>query len=197
MEAEVVKEEKTKNPWQGYKYWKFKPWKKKDTGEYLKKPWRKKWTKLVPIEQVNLDTWKIFNWTVYWKKEIKEERAIVEWAKPNTPLTLTQAIYESWITPNRFYMRLRENPEAKEHYQMLKDDRRTHLKELAENTIAEWLSGNLGLTWKERVDTSIKVAEKLSKAWQPKSETENKTISINIHKSTEDIMGELKSLLWK
>lgn len=196
IEEEEVEKKKT---WQrtGYPKWTWKPGQKGISWKHLKKPWRKKGHLTLNSAQVNLEAGQIMNWMTFWKAEITNPKAKALWAKPNIPLNMQQAATEFWIAPATFMQHLRKFPEAKALYVQLKEDRRSYLRELAENTIQDWLAGNLDLTWKERVDASFKMLEKTDKAYQPKTEIETKSVAVNIHKSTDDIMGELNELFWK
>lgn len=194
-EIEIIPEKKKK--WvQGFPKWKWKPWRVSASWKWLKKPGRKKWQTNLNSAAINLEVGQIMNWMTFWKKEITNDKAKALGAKPNTPLNMQQAATEYWITPANFMQHLRKFPEAKQLYVQLKEDRRNYMKELAENTIQEWLAGNLDLTGKERVDASFKLLEKTEKAYQPKTEIEQKSISINLNKSTDDLLGELHEILW-
>ena len=180
---------------QGYSYGKWVLGKKSDSWKHLKKPWRKKWVTLLNPWQVNIEVWQIVNWMTFGKKDINE-KAKKAWAIPWKPMSVNQACLEYGITHNTFYQHLKKFPEAKELFKELKEARRDYMKDLAESNIADWLSWNLWLTWKEMVDASFKLLEKTDKNYQPKLEVENKSIGINLNKSTDDIMGELSSILW-
>ena len=156
------KEEKKKNWKQWYSYGKWVLWKKSDSWKYLKKPWRKAWTKLLNWWEINLEVWQIVNWMTFWKKEVglKAKNA---WAKPWKPMSVNQACLEFGMTHNTFYTHLKKFPEAKELFRELKETRRTYMKDLAESNIEDWLSWWLWLTWKELVDASFKLLEKTDK----------------------------------
>jgi len=178
-------------------YWKWKPWQVTDTWKWRKKPGRPIWATGLSETSVKLEVGKIVNWMTFGKSIIEWEKNKKEWVTPNVPLTVNQACDEYWIAPITFWSHLKKFPEAKELYKQLKEDRREYLKELSETNIQKWLSGELGLSWKDLMDASFKMLEKTDKTYQPKVEIENKSIWININKSTEDIMQELQDLLWK
>ncbi len=181
-------------PW--WKYGEWKPWKRTDIWKPLKKPWRPKWRTSLDVGQVKLEVGRMVNWMTFWKKEITHETNIKNKVKPWKALTIKEACLEFWIAPITFWSHLKKFPEAKELYRELKQDRREYLKELSEVNISKWLSWSLDITDKELMDASFKMLEKTDKAYQPKVEVEQKTISINLHKSTNDIMGELQEALW-
>lgn len=185
------------NPWTNWtRYvWKWSPNRKKDNGEHLKKPWIRKWTTYITEQKVKLDIGRAVNWMTYGKKEVSD-RAKELWAVPWVPMSIKQVSAELGITHFHFYRRMSKYPEAKELYNELRGQRRDYLKEVAENTIADWLEWKLDLSGKERVDTAFKMLEKTDKSYQPKQEIEQKSVNINIHKSTDDIMSELTSILW-
>ena len=176
-----------------YPKWEWKPW-RISNWKWLKKPWRKKGVKILQPAAIKIEVGQIVNWITFWKKVIESDKNV--WIKPNVPLTLWQACNEFWISIHTFWSHLKKFPEAKELYKELKENRREYLKELSEANIQKWLSLEMWMTWKEIVDASFKLLEKTDKSYQPKVEIENKSIGINIHKSTDDIMSELSEILW-
>lgn len=178
------------------KYWKYHPAKKKDDWTPLKKSWRAKGHTTLNEAEIKLEVWKMVNWMTFWKSEITHPDNKKEKVMAKQPLTITQACREFGIHPQTFWQHLKKFPEAAELYRELKNQRREYLKELSEWNIARWLEWGLWLTWKELMDASFKMLEKTDKAYQPKLEVENKSISINLHKKTDDIMAELTDVLW-
>ena len=177
-------------------YWKWNPGQVLSTWEWRKKPGRKKWTQMLTSWWIKMEVWNIVNYMTFGRSKIENEENKKNWVLPNTPLSLPQACLEFGILPQTYWNHLKKFPEAKELYAELKENRREYLKELSENNLKEWLSGNLWLTWKELVDASFKMLEKTEKAYQPKVEIEQKEVSINLHKSTDDILSELNLVLW-
>lgn len=192
-----MEEEKKVKSWkQWYAYWEWKPWKRTDSGKPLKKPWRKKGDTHLQVITVKQEVWQIVNWMSFWKSEITHKDNKKEKVQVKQALTITQACREFGINPQTFWRHLKKFPEANELYQELKAQRRELLKELSEGNIEMGLSWGLDLTGKELMDASFKMLEKTDKAYQPKVEIEQKTISINLHKTTDDIMWELAKVLW-
>jgi len=191
-----MEEEKEEKKLPRYPSWVWKPWRTVNW-KWLKKPWRKKGCKILQPAAIKMEVGKIVNWITFWKKVIEGKANLIKWVKPNVPLTLWEACNEFWIAVVTFWSHLNKFPEAKELYKELKQNRREYLKELSEANIQKWLSWEMWMTWKEIVDASFKLLEKTDKAYQPKVEIESKSIWINIHKSTNDIMSELSEILWQ
>ena len=78
----------------------------------------------------------------------------------------------------------------------MKESRREYLRGASEENIEKALTGGLDLSDKELVDTSFKMLEKTDKNYNPKLEIESKSISINLSKSSDDLLDDLKSILW-
>lgn len=177
-------------------YWEWKPWQTLDTWEGRKRPGRKPGSTTLSSGEVKLEIGNIVNYMTFWRSKIENKKNKENWVKPNIALTLTQACAEFWISPATYWSHMKKFPEAKELYQELKENRREYLKELSENNIQNGLAGELGLSGKEIVDASFKMLEKTDKAYQPKLEIEQKAVTVNLHKSTDDILAELNLVLW-
>ena len=177
-------------------YWTWKPWQTTDVWVGRKKPGRKPGSTTLSVWEVKLEIGNIVNYMTFWRSRIEHEDNKKEKVKPNVAMTLVQACREFWISPHTYWSHMKKFPEAKELYQELKTNRREYLKELSENNIQDGLGGKLWLTWKEMVDASFKMLEKTEKAYQPKLEIEQKAVTVNLHKSTEDILSELNLVLW-
>ena len=177
-------------------YWKWKPWMRTDMGVPLKKKWRKKWTTYIKKAQVDLEVWQIVNYLTYWKSKIENPINIKDKLKPNKPMTVVQACRELWIWTKTFYTHLSRFPDINEKYQELKASRREFLKESAEANIEKALTWWMAITDKDVLDASFKMLEKTDKNYNPKIEIESKSISINLNKSSDDIINDLSSILW-
>lgn len=178
-----------------HKYWEWKPGRKRDNWEPLKKNWRKKWTVLVKEAEVSIEAGTIVNYMTFWKSKIENPENIKLWIKPNTPLWVAQACREYWIHQNTFYQHLNKHPAVKEKYEAMKVAQREYLKDIAENTMVKVLE-SWDLTDKEKFDASFKVAQATMKEYNPKTEIETKTIWINLNKSSDDLRADLAELLW-
>lgn len=176
-------------------YGKWKPGMKTDAGAPLKKRWRKKWTIMVQEVWVDIEVGTIVNYITFWKSVI-EHKDNLKILKPNTPMNVVQACKEFWIHPNTFYQHLKKFPSLNEKYQELKANRREYLKESAEVNIELALTWWMMLSDKDVLDASFKMLEKTDKAYNPKIEIETKSISINLNKTSEDIIDDLTNILW-
>lgn len=180
-------------------YWKWHPAKKKDNWEPLKKPWRKTWNTWISYlkePEIQLEVWHIVNYLTFWKSKIENEDNRKAWLKPNQPMSLIQACREYWINHNTFYQHLKKFPAAKERYYELRENRREYLKESAEANIEKALTWWLEISDKDMLDASFKMLEKTDKNYNPKIEIETKSISINLNKSSDDIINDLNAILW-
>lgn len=187
---------KTKNGKQGYSYWKWMPGKRTDSWKPLKKCGRPRgYSDPIKKEEMAMDLGKVVNWITFWKKQLTHPDNIRE-VEAWKPLTIEQACKEVGIHKNTFFNRLKTHPELKLRYDELRESRRDYLRDLAEGNLERGLAGGLWLNWKELVDASFKILEKTDKAYQPKVEIEQKSININLDKSTDDILSEIWSLLW-
>lgn len=177
-----------------WKYWTYSPTKRKDTGEILKKPWRKAWYTSITIEDRILRIQKVLNYKTIWVKKVTHPDNIKEWVKPWIPMNIIQACREVGINQNQFYRDIKYAGVEKA-YEKMKVDRRVLMKEMAEGNIANALSGNLNLSDKDLVDYSFRMLEKTDKAYNPKIEIEAEIETINLEKSSEELMEELLSLI--
>lgn len=199
MTEEIIDVEEVKD-WttpfkRGHKYWRWKPWRKKDNWEPLKKNGRKKWTVMIQEASVELEVGTVFNYVTYGRSKIENAENKKRWLKPHTPMSIPQACKEYWIHPTTFYQHLNKFPSIKEKYEVMKINRREYLKEIAEHNMTEILE-HWDLTDKERFDSSFKVAQATMKEFNPKTEIESKTIWINLSKTSDDLKADLASLLW-
>lgn len=177
-------------------YWKWMPSKRKDNWEPLRKRWRKTGTKLIAEVWIDLEIWTIFNYTTFWKVKIEHPENIAQWVVWWQPLTVIQACKEYWIHPNTFYQHINKFPHIKEKYELLKEDKRTYLRDVAEDNVWKVLSWDTKLWEKEILETSKWFLEKTSKTYNPKTEIETKSIWITLHKNSEDILTDLSKILW-
>lgn len=176
-------------------YWPWKPWRKLDNWEPMKKRWRKTGTVMLKEVEVWIEAGTIMNYVTFWKSKIEHPVNKKLKLQPNTPLTVQQACREYGITPNTFYTHLNTFPSIKQKYEVMKVNRREYLKEVAEATMVEVLE-NWDLTDKEKFDASFKVAQATMKEYNPKTEIETKSIGINLTKSSDDLRSDLAELLW-
>lgn len=177
-------------------YGKFRPWKKTDSWVPIKKRWRKTWTKLAPNIQHKYDVAKVFDFSKFWKNEITSQENLKEWVEPNTPMSVIQACREIWLSYWAFVARLRHRPDLKEYWEQLKEASREYSKTIAHHNIEQAIWWALDITDKERTEFSFRLLEKTEQAFNPKVEIEQKWINLNFTKSTEDLVWELKTLLW-
>lgn len=190
MDEQEVKKPKIRS------YWKWHPAKKKDDGTPLKKRWRKKWEGQLVEVSVDVEIGTILNYTTFWKLAITHPDNIADWVKAWEALTVPQACREYWIHPNTFYNHLSRFPHIKEKYEMIKEEKRTFLRDVAEDNISNVLTWNTKLWEKEILETSKWMLEKTSKTYNPKQEIETKSIWITLHKNSEDILLDLSKILW-
>ena len=163
----------------------------------MKKVWLKKWQILLNKDLVDVEIGTIINYCDWGKTEIKNEENINEWVLPWEPMTIVQACREYWITPQKYYYHISRFPELKRKHDELRLGRLEYVNSMAENNIEKAIRGEgSSLTEKERVDFSFRMLEKTDKLYNPKTEIEQKTISINLSQSSEDIINSLKKILW-
>lgn len=174
--------------WITYRIWWWKPW-------WKKKGWPAKWTVSITRAQVEWEVIRMAQLVEVWAEEITHPDNIRKWLKPYTPLKVSQAVKEMWMSLPTFYNHLSRYPELKEELQLYKANRREAMKNLAEENMLEILE-TWDLSDKERFDASFKIAQATMKEYNPKVEIESKSIWINIHKSTDDLLSELKNILW-
>lgn len=180
----------------GYKYGQFKPWMVKDNGKPLKKNGRKKWTTLKSKVEVARDVWQVVNLMTFWAKKVTWVNNIKDKVSKETPMTIHQACDELWIKVESFYYYLNRNPDVKEQYQVLKENRREYMRETSEYNIQK------ALTWKmksikesEIVDYSFKMLERTDKNYNPKQVVETTVEEINPNRTTDDIIWDIADLI--
>ncbi len=154
------------------------------------KPWMEK----LKRDEIVLEVSTIVNYMTYGKSKITV--AHHKNLKPHKPMSVVQACEEYWISPMTFYSHLRKYPDIKEYYDNMKEDRREYIRESAESNIEKALNWWLELSDKDVVDASFKMLEKTDRKYNQKIEIETKTISVNINKSSEDLMADLSAILW-
>lgn len=178
-----------------YDNWIVKRWSNR-TWKQISQPWVKEWTVVKNTRwRVEMLMHKIKNMIYYGVKRVKSEKNKMLWIKPNTPLNIMQACNEVWMTATAFYSALRKYPDLKAEFTSYRENRREVLKLIAEENMMEVIS-TWDLTDKERFDASFKVAQATMREYNPKTEVETKSVSINLSKSTDDLIWELKALLW-
>lgn len=179
-----------------YKYWKYKQWLLKDNWRPLKKNGRKLWTTMVSLPEVALKIGRVVNLMTFWAKEIKNEKNIKKWVKPNTPLNIVDACNETWISRTNFYYYTNKYPQIKEQYNTLREQRREYMKEISEMNIHKAISWKMKtLKEKDVVDYSFEVLKLTDKSYNPKQVIEQTVEEINPDRTTEDIIADIASLL--
>lgn len=145
--------------------------------------------------EIEVEVWIIFWYTTNGASKIESEKNKKEWLKPNIPMTVKQACQEYGITPLTYYSHLNKFPQIKKKYELMKSNRREYMKALAEDNILSVLEGD-ELEWKEKFDANFKFLQATEKAYNPKTEIETKNLNINISKTSEDIMKDIRDLTW-
>lgn len=171
--------------------------KKRPYPKRAKKKWPSKWTITINKFEADLEIWTIVNYTQLGKAEITNEENIKEWVLPNMPMTVIQACREFWVHPTTFYYHKNKFPELVKKHDELRLSRVEYIKSMAEETVEKALKWELAwITDKDKLDASFRMLEKTDKIYNPKIEIEQKSISINLNKSSADIMEDLKKILW-
>ena len=183
-----------KSTW--YKYWQYRPWMIKDNWKPLRKNWRKKWTILKSQVEVSKEVWQVVNLMTFWATKINSDLNKLEWVQPKTPLNITQACRELWITEQHFYYYMGKYPTVKEEYNKLKENRREYLREISEWNISKALSWKMKSLWeKDIVDYSFRMLERTDKNYNPKQVIEQTVEEINIERTTDDIINDIADLI--
>lgn len=138
----------------------------------------------------------IAEYCMYWASEIKNHINIKEWREPLVPLSIKAACREAWFSEKYFWKYL-QIPSVKEFYDRIREQRREHLKIVAENNVAAAIKWKLNIKDKDKVDYSFRMLENTDKAYNPKQTIEAKVETIDLSRSNEDILSELSELLSK
>jgi len=190
-----VPKDNPENPW--YKYWQYKPWKIKDDWTPLRKNWRKHWPQIPLTEQAKRIA-KVVNLTTFWASEITSQKNIDDWIQPFQKMNTLEACREAWWTnPQSLYQLLARYPELKKEFERLKKQKMEYLQDVSVDNI--WKAIKWEMKWiknKEKVDYSFRLLEKTHKDFNPTQKVEQKIEEVNAERTAEDIMDDLKDLLW-
>lgn len=162
-----------------------------------KKVWRKPWIQNVSKAEQIIRANKIVDYTITWTSQITNEENIELKIKPNVPLTIEQACREVWMNRMNFYYYRDTIPAIKEKHIEFKENRRELLKDRAEDTLYNALHWKMNISDKDVLDTAKWMSEKTDKAYNPKIEIEQKSISLNFDVPLEDMQEQLLELMRK
>lgn len=160
------------------------------------KPWKKTWWE-TEIARIDAEVGTIMNYLLNWSPTIKNAENKKYHVRPNYPMTVVEACREFGITPATFYLHMRKFPQLKRKYDDFRESKIAYFNSSAENNIEKALNGQLAsLKEKDIVDYSFRMLERTDKLFNPKQEIETRTISINVGRSNEELLEELKKLTW-
>jgi hypothetical protein len=162
---------------------------------YIKK--NKTWKGYLWKEVVKNDMALVHTYAQQWVNEITHIDNIKKWYKPNQPLPLRVACLEAWIKPVTYYARIWLYPELKEYHNMLLERSKNYSRNLAYWVVEDALSWEIELDDNKKIDVALRFLEKTDQAFNPKTEIETKSLSINFNKTSDDILSDLFELLWK